>query len=102
MGGVRAAMAATSLDNCMERKHKSSCKCERVWEAGGGESLTPLIKNNRINSIIFWSAMEEEVGCTKQHQGETNNQPEDWVMLGEEAGLPSQRQGSRKKIGPVT
>jgi hypothetical protein len=46
--------------------------------------------------------MDEVVGCTKQHQGETDNQPEDGVMSGEEAGLPSQRKGSRKKIGLVT
>jgi hypothetical protein len=42
--------------------------------------------------------MEEVVGCTKQHQGETGIQPEDGVMSREEAGLPSQRQGSRKKL----
>jgi hypothetical protein len=42
--------------------------------------------------------MEEVVGCAKQHQGETYNQPEDGVMLGEEAVLPSRRQGSRKKM----
>ncbi len=45
MGGVGAATAAAALDNCVERK------C--VWVAGVEESLTPLIKNNRITSIIF-------------------------------------------------
>jgi hypothetical protein len=32
----------------------------------------------------------------KQHQGKTDNQPEEGVMLGEKTGLPSQRQGSQK------
>ncbi len=47
------AMAATSLDDCVERKHESGHKCKHVWEAGGEESLTPPIKNNIINSIIL-------------------------------------------------
>jgi hypothetical protein len=45
MGGVGAATVATSLDYCVERK------C--VWEAGGEELLTPLIKNNIINLIFL-------------------------------------------------
>jgi hypothetical protein len=51
MGGVGAATTATSLDDCVERERESGCEC--VWEARGEESLKPLIKNNRINSIIF-------------------------------------------------
>ncbi len=39
--------------------------------------------------------MEKVVECIMQHQGEADNQPEDGVMLGEEAGLLSRRQGSR-------
>ncbi len=42
--------------------------------------------------------MVEVVGCGKQHQGETDNQPEEGEMSGEEAGLPSQRRGSQKKM----
>jgi hypothetical protein len=47
------AMAATSLDDCVERECESGRKCERVWEAGGEELLTLLIKNNRIHLIMF-------------------------------------------------
>jgi hypothetical protein len=44
--------------------------------------------------------MDEVVGCTKQHQGETDNQPEDGVMLGEEARLPSQGEAAGNKLVP--
>ncbi len=45
MGGVGAVMAAAALDDHVERK--------RVWVAGGEELLMPLIKNKRIDLIIF-------------------------------------------------
>ncbi len=45
VGGGGLATAATSLEDRVE--------CEREWEAGGKELLTLLIKNNRINLIIF-------------------------------------------------
>ncbi len=44
----------------------------------------------------------EVVVCAEQQQGETDNQPEEGKMSGEEAGLPSRRQGSQEKIGLVT
>ncbi len=55
MRGVRAATAATSLDDRVERKSesKSGRECKPVWEARGEELLMPLIENNRINFIIF-------------------------------------------------
>jgi hypothetical protein len=53
VGRVGAAMAATSLDDHVEHERESGHKFEHVWETRGEESLTPLIKNNRINLIIF-------------------------------------------------
>jgi hypothetical protein len=53
LGRGGAAVAATSLDDHVERECKCGRECKHEWEAGGDESLAPLIKNNKINLIIF-------------------------------------------------
>jgi hypothetical protein len=42
--------------------------------------------------------MEEVVGCVKQHQGETDNQPEDGVMLGWKQGCRAKGEAAGKQL----
>ncbi len=42
--------------------------------------------------------MEEVVGCVKQHQGETDNQPEDGVMSGWKQGCQAKGEAAGKQM----